>query len=96
MDEFVAKLEQIALPAQMAAVLGNRLLQRYIRLIPAISVLQRLDNWLEAILEGQLQQDVSKSSTGDRFLSMLEALLAYVRFTKVGVPCIPKVGSSSA
>lgn len=79
---FVAVLEKIELPNQLVAVMGDPLLQKLLQLKSTDVVRQRVDNWLMAFFEDQLEGDGSSESA---LLDMLAAILEYTRFTKVGL-----------
>lgn len=80
-SSFVNKLEKIELPNQLVAVIGDPLLQKLLQLKSSDTVMRRLDNWLKAFFEDQLEENGQSEST---LLDMLAAILEYVRFTKVG------------
>jgi len=79
-SSFVNKLEKIELPNQLVAVIGDPLLQKLLQLKSSDTVMRRLDNWLMAFFEDQLEENGQSEST---LLDMLAAILEYVRFTKV-------------
>ena len=82
MKEFIQKLEKIDLPNQLVAVMGDRLLQKLLQLKSSDTVLRRVDNWLLAFFEDQLEESGSSES---RILEMLAAVRDYTNYTKVGV-----------
>ena len=79
MHEFIQKLEKIEPPNQLVAVINDPLLQKFLQLRSSASASRRIDSWLLAFFEDQLED----SSASDRILSMLDAVLGYTRFTKV-------------
>ncbi|KAH8821570.1 Mis6-domain-containing protein [Xylogone sp. PMI_703] len=78
-SEFVEKLEKIDLPNQIVAVIGDRLMQKFIQLKPAPSTSRRIDNWLMSFFEDQLGDP---DGSEPRILAMLAAILDYTRYTK--------------
>lgn len=81
MDEFVQKLEKIELPNQIVAGIHDPLLQKLLHLRSSEATLQRVDYWLCSFFEDQLEDG---RSSGTQIPDMLEAILQYTRFTKVG------------
>lgn len=77
----VQKLEKIEMPNQIVAVIGNPKMQHLLRLKSSEALLRRIDNWLTAFFEDQLQDD--SSSGGTIPLDMLRAVSSYASFTKV-------------
>ena len=84
---FVGKLEKIELPNQLVAVMGDPLLQKLLQLKSTNETRQRVDNWLLAFFEDQMQSDDNSERA---LLDMLAAILEYVRFTKVLPPACTK------
>jgi centromere protein I len=80
-EDFVQHLERIELPNQLVAVIGDPLLQKFLRLKYSETTWQRIDNWLSAFFEDQLE--TSHSTTGN-ILDMLQGIREYARYTKVG------------
>jgi centromere protein I len=78
--DFVQKLERIEPPNQLVAVIGDSLLQKFLQLRSSESSSRRVDAWLLAFFEDQLE--VPESAEG-KILEMLEAVLIYTRYTKV-------------
>ncbi|KAF8851133.1 Mis6-domain-containing protein [Acephala macrosclerotiorum] len=77
--EFVQKLEKIDPPNQLVAVLDDPLLQKFLHLRSSEVDSNRIDGWLIAFFEDQLQNpDASDSS----IVEMLKAILNYTRYTK--------------
>jgi centromere protein I len=81
-NEFIQKLEKIELPNQLVAVMGDPLLQKLLQLNSTDSTSRRVDNWLLAFFEDQLE-DADRSGT--KILDMLSAIRDYTRYTKVCV-----------
>jgi centromere protein I len=73
-------LEKIELPNQLVAVINDPLLQNFLLLTPSDTNSKRIDSWLLAFFEDQLED--STSSDSDIF-EMLEAVLGYTRYNKV-------------
>ncbi len=76
---FINKLEKIELPNQLVAAMGDPLLQMLLQLTSTGVTRQRVDNWLLAFFEDQLQSDDNSERA---LLDMLASILDYVRFTK--------------
>lgn len=84
---FIGKLEKIELPNQLVAVMGDPLLQKLLQLKSTDETRQRVDNWLLAFFEDQMQ---SEDNSERALLDMLASILEYVRFTKVIPPACTK------
>lgn len=82
MNDFIQKLEKIELPNQLVAVLGDPLLQKLLLLKSSETISRRVDNWLLAFFEDQLQ---SIENGQRQILETLEAIRDYVRYTKVWI-----------
>lgn len=80
MSDFVRHLERIELPNQLVAAIGDPLLQKFLQLKSSESTARRIDNWLLAFFEDQLE---NPSSAEGNILDMLEAIREYTRYTKV-------------
>jgi len=78
--DFIQKLEKIELPNQLVAVIGDPLLQNLLQLKSNNTIKRRIDNWLTAFFEDQLE---SGGFTGNALLDMLAAIKEYAIFTKV-------------
>jgi centromere protein I len=78
--DFVQKLEKIEPPNQLVAVIGDSLLQKFLQLRSSESNSRRVDAWLLAFFEDQLEAPEPADS---KILEMLEALLIYTRYNKV-------------
>ncbi|OWP00465.1 hypothetical protein B2J93_776 [Marssonina coronariae] len=77
--EFVQKLEKIEPPNQLVAVINDPLLQRFLQLRFCDDDSRRIDSWLLAFFDDQLQTP----ETGERLvLEMLIAVRGYTRHTK--------------
>jgi centromere protein I len=81
-NDFIQKLEKIELPNQLVAVLGDPLLQKLLLLKSSETISRRVDNWLLAFFEDQLQ---SIENGQRQILETLEAIRDYVRYTKVWI-----------
>jgi centromere protein I len=78
--DFIGRLEKIELPNQLIAALEDPLLRKFLQLKGSEAVLSRLDNWLLAFFEDQLQTpDYSQDLT----LTILTSIRDYTRSTKV-------------
>ncbi|KFZ20172.1 hypothetical protein V502_03299 [Pseudogymnoascus sp. VKM F-4520 (FW-2644)] len=84
---FVGVLEKIELPNQLVAVMGDPLLQKLLQLKSTDAVRQRVDNWLMAFFEDQLE---GGGSSEGALLDMLASILEYTRFTKDLPPACAK------
>jgi centromere protein I len=78
--DFIQKLEKIELPNQLVAVIGDPLLQNLLQLRSNDAILRRIDNWLTAFFEDQLE---GGAHSGSALLGMLAAIKEYAIFTKV-------------
>jgi centromere protein I len=78
-SEFVDKLEKIELPNQLVAAIGDPLLQRFLLLKPSNNTFQRIDHWLRAFFEDQLETPGSEKV----ILEILEAVRNYTNHAKV-------------
>ena len=78
-SDFVDKLEKIELPNQLVASLKDPLLHKLLQLKPSVSTSQRIDQWLLAFFEDQLETPESEKT----ILEMLEAIRDYSNHTKV-------------
>lgn len=87
-NDFIQKLEKIQLPNQMVAVFGDPLLQKLLQLNSSNTTSQRIDYWLTAFFEDQLQNPESWDTA---ILEMLTAILGYARLTKVRLVEHPRV-----
>jgi len=84
LNDFVRKLEKIELPNQLVAAVGDSLLQKFLQLKTSESTLRRIDNWLLAFFEDQLETPGSEAV----ILEMLAAIRDYTQYTKV----LPRFG----
>ncbi len=78
--EFVQKLEKIEPHNQLVAVISDPLLQKFLQLRSSESNSRRVDRWLLAFFEDQLENPDSGEA---EILEMLQAVLDYTRSTKV-------------
>jgi centromere protein I len=60
--------------------MGDPLLQKLLQLQSNDAIMRRVDNWLMAFFEDQLEGDASSEAA---LLDMLKSISDYVRFTKV-------------
>ena len=84
MNDFVRKLEKIELPNQIVAAIGDPLLQKFLQLKTSDSTSRRLDNWLLAFFEDQLENLGSEPV----MLEMLAAIRDCAQYTKVLYPLL--------
>jgi len=77
MNDLVQRLEKIELPNQLVAVIGDPLLQKFLQLKSTDVTLARIDNWLLAFFEDQLQ-----SPGSSEIFPMLAAVRDYARCVK--------------
>lgn len=77
-SDFVDKLEKIELPNQLVAAIGDPFLQKFLQIKPSVSTSQRIDQWLLAFFEDQLETAGSERA----ILEMLEAIRNYTKHTK--------------
>jgi centromere protein I len=80
--DFIQKLEKIDLPNQLVSVIGDPLLQNLLQLKSNENIKRRIDNWLTAFFEDQLE---SGGYAGSTLLDMLVAIKDYANFTKVSL-----------
>lgn len=88
-NELVAKLEKIELPNQLVAAVGDSLLQKFLQLKNSESSSQRLDSWLLAFFEDQLETSGSEAVILEMPREMLLAIRDYTYYTKV-IPQTPE------
>ena len=81
--DFVRRLEKIELPNQLVAVIGDPLLQKFLQLKSSELTFSRIDNWLLAFFEDQLQ---SLGPSETLILPMLVAIRDYTHYIKVLAP----------
>lgn len=79
-EDFVQHLERIELPNQLVAAIGDPLLRKFLQLKYSETTAQRIDNWLLAFFEDQLETFHSSASN---ILDMLQAIREYAQYTKV-------------
>lgn len=82
-EDFVGNLERIELPNQLVAAIGDPLLQKLLQLKQSENTAQRIDNWLLAFFEDQLE---SPNLAEGNIIDMLRAIREYSRHTKVDSP----------
>ncbi|QSZ35832.1 hypothetical protein DSL72_006954 [Monilinia vaccinii-corymbosi] len=78
-DDFVQKLEKIELPNQLVAAIHDPLLQKFLHLRSSEATLERIDYWLLAFFEDQLENGRTSET---QVPEMLEVILRYTRLTK--------------
>jgi centromere protein I len=81
-NDFVQKLEKIEPPNQLVAVIGDPLLQKFLQLRSSDEYSHRVDRWLMAFFEDQLQIAEHAES---KILEMLDVIREYAQYTKVCV-----------
>jgi len=79
-NDFVQKLEKIEPPNQLVAVIGDPLFQKFLQLRSSEVYSKRVNSWLIAFFEDQLQ---NSDRAENKVLEMLEATRAYTHYTKV-------------
>ncbi|RAL62310.1 hypothetical protein DID88_004876 [Monilinia fructigena] len=80
-DDFIQKLEKIELPSQLVAAIHDPLLQKFLHLRSSEATQQRIDYWLLAFFEDQLENGRTSET---QIPDMLKVILRYTRLTKVG------------
>ncbi|RDL35152.1 uncharacterized protein BP5553_07083 [Venustampulla echinocandica] len=83
LHDFVQRFEKIEPPNQLAAVIGDPLLQKFLQLKSSQVYNQRVDSWLFAFFEDQLQ---NPESSEVRIIEMLEGVRSYAQYTKILPP----------
>jgi len=78
--DFVRKLEKIEPPNQLVAVIQDPLLQKFLQLRSSDVYVKRVDSWLLAFFEDQLE---ASDSSETKILQMLKSILGYTQYTKV-------------
>jgi len=79
-DNFIQKLEKIEPPNQLVSVIGDPLLQKFMQLRSSDEYTKRVNMWLMAFFEDQLQ---TSGQNAPEILEMLQAIQIYTRYTKV-------------
>ncbi|KAG4027718.1 hypothetical protein MFRU_027g00110 [Monilinia fructicola] len=79
-DDFIQKLEKIELPNQLVAAIHDPLLQKFLHLRSSEVTQQRIDYWLLAFFEDQLENGRTSET---QIPDMLEVILRYTRLTKI-------------
>jgi centromere protein I len=78
--DFVRRLEKIEPPNQMVAVIQDPLLQKFLQLRSSDVYARRVDSWLLAFFEDQLE---TSDSSETKILQMLKSIQSYTQYTKV-------------
>ncbi|TVY81539.1 Inner kinetochore subunit mis6 [Lachnellula suecica] len=81
--DFVQRLEKIEPPNQLVAVIQDPLLQKFLQLKTSDSYARRVDHWLLAFFEDQLE---TSDSSEAKILEMLQSISGYTQYTKVLPP----------
>ncbi|WDK12524.1 hypothetical protein CGRA01v4_03804 [Colletotrichum graminicola] len=81
-DRFAQSIEKIELPNQLAAVLADPLLQKFIALKNDHAASKRVVHWIDAVLEDVLNGNADEKL----FRETMEVLADYVSRVKVSVP----------
>lgn len=90
-SDFVQKLDKIELPNQVAAALADPLAQRYLLLVRSEAAMRRLESWLDSFFEDEMdrirgeEEGEDEADDPEHLEYVLNALVGFVRFTKVGV-----------
>ncbi|RDW89489.1 hypothetical protein BP6252_01521 [Coleophoma cylindrospora] len=79
-SDLIHKLEKIEMPNQLVAVIDDPLLQKLLQIRSSAYTIQRIDNWLLAFFEDQLQ---SAEFSDKNVLGMLSAVRSYTQYTKI-------------
>ena len=78
--DFVRQLEKIEPPNQLIAVIQDSLLQKFLQLRSSEVYGRRVDSWLTAFFEDQLE---ASDSSEAKILEMLKSIQGYTHYTKV-------------
>ncbi|KAI9786901.1 MAG: hypothetical protein M1839_005132 [Geoglossum umbratile] len=79
-NDFIEKLDRLELPNQLVSVLGDPLLQKFLAL--RSSDTKRIESWLSAFLDGELQLTEHGQPPSSRLSSMLQSISNYTQYTK--------------
>ncbi|CAG8955260.1 hypothetical protein HYFRA_00011242 [Hymenoscyphus fraxineus] len=82
-NDFIQRFEKIEAPNQLVAVVGDPLLQKFLQLQPSDIYEKRLDSWLLAFFEDQLQ---AAEPSETKIMEILKGILEYTKFTKILPP----------
>ncbi|TVY29041.1 Inner kinetochore subunit [Lachnellula hyalina] len=77
--DFVQRLEKIEPPNQLVAVIQDSLLQKFLQLRSSEVYARRVDSWLMAFFEDQLE---AADTSEIKILEMLVSIQAYTHYTK--------------
>ncbi|TVY49879.1 Inner kinetochore subunit [Lachnellula occidentalis] len=77
--DFVQRLEKIEPPNQLVAVIQDPLLQKFLQLRSSEVYARRVDSWLMAFFEDQLE---AGDTSEIKILEMLKSIQGYTRYTK--------------
>lgn len=78
--DFVRRLEKIEPPNQLVAVIQDPLLQKLLQLRSSDVYAKRVDSWLMAFFEDQLE---TSDASETKILQMLKSIHGYTQYTKV-------------
>ncbi|KAI5804091.1 Mis6-domain-containing protein, partial [Peziza echinospora] len=87
-EDFVAKLDKLELPNQLAAVVEDPLLQQLLNLRFSDIEQQRVNNWISAYLSSGIGSH--SSGLSDWVKDYLPKLLRYTEYTKTLLPAVEK------
>lgn len=82
MHDFVQRLEKIEPPNQLVAVIQDPLLQKFLQLRSSEVYARRVDSWLMAFFEDQLE---AANTSETKILEMLKSIQGYTHYTKVRI-----------
>ncbi|KAI9813765.1 MAG: hypothetical protein M1827_003555 [Pycnora praestabilis] len=80
--DLIGKLEKIEPPNQLISAIGDPLLQKFLLLKPSDSTNKRLDSWLSAFFDDELQRIAERQGHNERLSEVLGFCLLHVRYTK--------------
>jgi centromere protein I len=80
-NDFIEKLDRLELPNQLVSALGDPLLQKLLAL--RSSDTKRIESWLSAFFNDELQLGEYGQPPSSRLSSMLQSVLNYTQYTKV-------------
>lgn len=84
MHDFIQRLEKIEPPNQLVAVIQDPLLQKFLQLKASEVYAKRVDSWLMAFFEDQLEA----GSSFVEIIEMLKSIQGYTHYTKVRGPIL--------
>ncbi|KAF2097447.1 Mis6-domain-containing protein [Rhizodiscina lignyota] len=89
MEDLIDGLEKIEPPSQLASVVGDSLLHKYLLLKPKEATTNRLELWLARCFDEILEEaSYEENKSGAFEKELLEALLVYAKINKTLLPVI--------